>query len=183
MKKRVLFQLSGSIACYKACIVLSRLVQEGFEARVACTPGALRFVGAPTLEGLSGHAVFADAFEAGRAMDHIELARWADLAVLCPASASALNRLSAGIADDAIGALFLAWELRSKPYLVAPAMNAAMWDHPATRESVAKLGGWGVGVIAPDSGRLACGELGEGRLAEPGRIFEEIALAARGPRA
>ncbi|MGL1148016.1 flavoprotein, partial [Vibrio parahaemolyticus] len=77
------------------------------------------FVGKATLEGLSGHPVFVDAYEPGRQMDHIRLAQWADLAIVCPASAGTLNRLAAGLADDAVGTLFLAWDMK-KPYLVAP---------------------------------------------------------------
>ena len=92
--KRVLFQLSGSIAAYKACSLISRLVQEGREVQVACTQGALQFVGSATLEGLTGRPVFSDVYERGRMMDHIHLAKWADVAILCPASADAINRLS-----------------------------------------------------------------------------------------
>ena len=92
-----------------------------------------------TLEGLTGRTPFTDLHEAGRTMDHIRLARWADVAVLCPATASSMNRLAAGLADDAIGALFLAWELAKKPYLIAPAMNATMWEHPATRAARERL--------------------------------------------
>src|SRR5688572_26965557 len=128
----VLFLLSGSIACYKACAVISRLTQAGVTVQTVATPSALRFVGAATLEGLSGRPVFTDIFETGRALDHIELARAADLAIVCPATANTINRLSAGLADDPIGTLFLAWEMKQKPWLLAPAMNGRMWEHPAT---------------------------------------------------
>src|SRR3954467_7982038 len=107
----VLFLLSGSIACYQACTVISRLTQSGVTVQTVATPAALRFVGAATLEGLSGRPVFADLWEPGRALDHIELARAADLALICPTTANTVNRLAAGLADDPIGALFLAWEL------------------------------------------------------------------------
>src|SRR5580658_2245109 len=96
----VLFCLSGSIACYKACTVISRLAQAGVTVQVAATPSALRFVGAATLEGLSGRAVFSDLWEPGRALDHIELARAADLALVCPATAHTVNRLAAGLGED-----------------------------------------------------------------------------------
>src|ERR1700679_3372876 len=129
-KPRLLFLLSGSIACYKACFAISRLAQAGIEIRTVATPAALRFVGGPTLEGLTGHPVFSDLWQEGRAMDHIQLARWADLALVCPATANTINRLAAGLADDAPGALFLAWELRKKPWWIAPAMNHAMLAHP-----------------------------------------------------
>ncbi|MEO7598720.1 MAG: flavoprotein, partial [Opitutus sp.] len=100
----VLFLLSGSIACYKACTAISRLAQAGVTVQTVATPAALRFVGAPTLEGLSGRPVFSDVFEPGRALDHINLARAADLAIVCPATANTVNRLAAGLADDPIGA-------------------------------------------------------------------------------
>ena len=107
---RVLFILSGSISCYKACHAISRLAQAGVEVQTVATAGALRFIGPATLEGLTGRPPFTSLWENGRAMDHIELARRADLALLCPASANTLNRLAAGLADDPAGALFLAWE-------------------------------------------------------------------------
>jgi phosphopantothenoylcysteine decarboxylase/phosphopantothenate--cysteine ligase len=176
----VLFLLSGSIACYKACTVVSRLTQAGVTVQTVATPAALRFVGTATLEGLSGRPVFTDVFESGRALDHIELARAADLALVCPATANTLNRLGAGLADDPIGALFLAWELKKKPWWVAPAMNAAMWEHPATVASIARLRGWGVRVLDPAEGPHACGEAGPGRLVEPEAIVAEV-LAALPP--
>jgi phosphopantothenoylcysteine decarboxylase len=179
---RILFNLSGSIACYKSCIVISRLVQEGFEVQVACTPDALAFVGEATLEGLTGRAVFKDVAERGRMMDHIQLARWADLAVLAPATANTINALAAGLASNAVCALFLAYELGRKPYLVAPAMNHAMLSHPATRASLVRLENWGVRIIPPDEGRQACGESGAGRLADPERIFGDIESALRSTR-
>ena len=172
--KNVLFCLSGSIACYKACTVISRLAQAGVTVQVAATPSALRFVGEATLEGLSGRAVFSDLWEPGRALDHIELARAADLALVCPATASTVNRLAAGLGEDAIGTLFLAWELGEKPWWLAPAMNGRMWSHPATRASLARLREWGVRVLEPDEGAHACGEEGPGRLAEPEAIAAAV---------
>ncbi len=176
---RLLFQLTGSIACYKACELISRLVQRGVAVQAVASAGALRFVGDATLEGLTGRPAFTDAFEPGRMMDHIRLARWADAALLCPASADALNRLAGGIASDAIGALFLAWEIAAKPYLIAPAMNATMWQHPATRASCERLAGFGARLLPVAAGRLACGEAGEGRLFELPAIEAEV-LAALG---
>ena len=177
----VLFQLTGSIACYKACELISRLVQRGIAVQTAATAGALRFVGAATLEGLTGRAPFTDAFEPGRMMDHIRLARWADVALLCPASADALNRLAAGIGGDAVGTLFQAWELGRKPYLAAPAMNASMWSHPAARASRERLAAFGVRVLPVGSGHLACGEEGEGRLTGIDVIEGELLAALARP--
>lgn len=178
-RAKVLFFLTGSIACYKACHAISRLVQAGVSVQTVATPAALRFVGPATLEGLTGKRVLSDMWEEGRAMDHINCAREADLAIVCPATANTLNRLAAGLADDLTGALFLAWEHKSKPWFVAPAMNTFMWNHPATQASVETLTGWGVRVIEPAEGLLACGENGAGRLAEPDLITAELLKALR----
>ncbi len=171
---RVLFALSGSISCYKACHAISRLVQAKVEVQTVVTAGALRFIGAATLEGLTGRAPFVDLWTPGRAMEHIDVARWADLAVLAPASANTLNRLSAGLADDPLGALFLAWELKRKPWWVAPAMNSAMLEHPSTQASLARLAGMGVRVLPSEDGTLACGEIGPGRLLDPDTLVRHI---------
>jgi len=173
-RANVLFLLSGSIAAYKACTVISRLAQAGVTVQTAATPAALRFIGAATLEGLSGRPVFSNLWEEGRALDHIELAREADLALLCPATANTINRLAVGLADDPVGALFLAWELKQKPWWIAPAMNHCMWEHPATTNSLAKLREWGVRVLDPVDGPHACGENGAGRLMEPEAIAAEV---------
>jgi phosphopantothenoylcysteine decarboxylase/phosphopantothenate--cysteine ligase len=176
---KLLFLLTGSIACFKACELVSRLAKRGVAVQTVASAGALRFVGAATLEGLTGRVPFTDLYEPGRTMDHIRLARWADAALLCPATANTLNRLAAGLADDAIGALFLAWELERKPWLVAPAMNASMWDHPATRAAREKLARYGARLLPVGDGRLACGEQGEGRLLEVDEL-EKHAMAALG---
>ncbi|MFV0309948.1 MAG: bifunctional phosphopantothenoylcysteine decarboxylase/phosphopantothenate--cysteine ligase CoaBC [Desertimonas sp.] len=170
---RVLFQLSGSIAAYKACHVVSRLVQDGCEVQTVATPAALRFVGEATLEGLTGRPVATEVFERGRQMDHIHLIRRADLVVLCPATAGTINRLASGIADDLVSTLFLAHDF-DKPYVLVPAMNVAMWRHPATQRGLAQLREWGVDVLEPGAGSLACGEVGEGRLLEPEVILDEV---------
>ena len=169
----VLFQLSGSIAAYKACHVVSRLVQSGCGVQTAATRAALEFVGPATLEGLTGRPVATDTFTSGSMMDHIHLVRRADLVVLCPATANTINRLAAGIAEDLIGTMFLAFDFRV-PYVVVPAMNAAMYEHPATKVALDRLRGWGVEFIEPSSGSLACGEIGAGRLAEPDDIVADL---------
>jgi phosphopantothenoylcysteine synthetase/decarboxylase len=169
----VLVKLSGSIACYKTCHVVSRLAQAGHEVRCAMSPAARQFVGEATLEGLSGNRVAVETFEPGAWMEHIELPRWADLTLLCPATANRLNKMAAGIADDLLGNLYLTHDF-VKPYLIAPAMNTRMWTHPATRVSVARLGELGLEFIDPDTGMLACREVGDGRLAEPDVIVATV---------
>ena len=176
----ILFVLSGSIACYKACDAISQLVQRGHRVRTVATEAALRFVGAATLEGLTREKVATDLFASGAALDHIELTRWADVVIVCPATANMLNRMAAGLGEDLAGALLLAHDWR-KPLLVAPAMNPAMWSHPATVASAAKLREWGARFVAVGAGRTACGEIGEGRLAEPDDIVAAVETALARP--
>lgn len=176
----ILVIFTGSIAAYKGCEVVSRLVQQGHAVRCVATKSALQFIGPATLEGLTGAAVLSDAFTPGAALEHIQLTRWADAVLVCPATANTLNRFAAGLADDLPGALFLAHD-RAKSWIVAPAMNPAMWSHPATVAAVAKLRGWGVRFVEVGDGRTACGESGEGRLAEPDAILQEVARALARP--
>lgn len=172
-KGKILFQLTGSIACYKACALVSRLVQAGYDLEVVASTSALKFVGEATLEGLVSKPVHTDTFARGEAMEHIHLAKWADLVLLCPATANTINKLSAGIGDDLISTLFLAHDF-SKPYLIAPAMNTRMYRHPATAQSLERLRQWGVEILETGSGSLACGDVGEGRLMEPEQLFVAI---------
>jgi phosphopantothenoylcysteine decarboxylase/phosphopantothenate--cysteine ligase len=172
----VLVVLTGSIAAYKAGEVISQLVQRGHRVRAVATTAALNFVGRATLEGLTGQPVGTDMFAPGAALEHIQLTRWADLVVVCPATAHTINRCAAGLADDLPGALFLAHD-RTKPWLMAPAMNPAMWAHPATVAAVGRLREWGVGFVPVGRGRTACGEEGEGRLADPAAVVAAVEAA------
>ncbi len=176
----IAFVLTGSVAGFKACDAISRLVQQGHRVKAVATESALRFVGTATLEGLTGSRVLTDLFEPGAALEHIQLSRWADAVVVCPATANTINRFAAGLADNLAGAIYLAHD-RSKPFLMAPAMNPEMWSHPATREAVARLGGWGVRFIPVGEGRTACGEVGEGRMAEPPEIVAAIEASLARP--
>jgi phosphopantothenoylcysteine decarboxylase/phosphopantothenate--cysteine ligase len=176
----ILFIFTGSIACYKACEAVSRLVQHGHRVRTVATEAALKFIGLATLEGLTGVPVLSDTFAPGAALEHINLTRWADLVIICPATANTLNHLAAGLADDLPGALFLAQD-RRKPWIAAPAMNPAMWSHPATVAAVEKLQSWGMRFVPVAEGRTACGEAGEGRLAEPGLIVATVEAALARP--
>lgn len=172
MKRRILFKLSGSIAAYKACAVISRLAQSDFEVQTVCTPSTLEFIGQATLSGLTGKPVLTNTFEPARAMDHIHLAKWAELTILCPATANQINKMAAGIGDDIVSTLFLAHDFK-KPYWIVPAMNEKMWSHPATQASVAKILTWGVKVVDPTVGHQACGDFGAGRMVEP-EILESL---------
>jgi len=170
---KVLLQVTGSIAAFKAAALASLLVDSGSEVRCIMTAGARRFIGETTFEGLTGTPVLGDVFERGRAHDHLHLVDWADLLLLYPASANHVARLRAGLADDLIGCLFLANNFR-KPTWIAPAMNSNMLAHPATAEALATLEGWGCRILPTGEGRLACGEIGYGRLLEPERVVELI---------
>ncbi len=170
---KILFKISGSIAAYKSAYLISKLVQNGFEVRVVVTESALKFIGKATLEGLSGSMVYSDSFADRQMMSHINLVRWADLTILCPASANTINKFANGIADNLLTSLFLAHDW-TKPYLIAPAMNTLMYQHPATQSSLKKLEEWGVKILPTVEGYLACGDIGKGKLLEPDEIFEYI---------
>jgi phosphopantothenoylcysteine decarboxylase / phosphopantothenate---cysteine ligase len=179
---KILFKLTGSIACYKACNLVSKWVQEGHEVQVVASQAALKFVGASTFEGLTGKPVFHDLYEPGKQMAHINLVKWADITVLCPATANTINKLAQGIGDDLLGSLFLAHDFK-KPYFIAPAMNTAMYRHPATQAAMKTLESWGVKILPTGEGRLACGDVGEGKLLEPELIAETIEHALARPGA
>ncbi len=158
--------MSGSIAAAKASGVISALVKQGHAVKVVTSRSLPNFVGTATLEGLSGQPVYHDAFTAGEVMQHIHLSRWADCLLLCPASANAINKIAHGIADDMLSTVWMAGQGLGKPMWVVPAMNRLMWQHPATQRSVQLLQSWGVQFMPVGRGELACGEHGEGRMAE-----------------
>lgn len=170
-KSKVLFIMTGSIACYKACHVVSRLVQNGCEVQVVATPSALKFVGNATLEGLTGKPVVSDMYATGNVMDHIHLMRWADAVLVAPATANFINKAAQGIGDDLVQTLFLAYDF-SKPFLIAPAMNTSMYKHPVTQKSLETLRSMGLQILDTASGILACGEEGWGKLLEPDLILK-----------
>ncbi len=175
--RKILLMMSGSIACAKASALISAWVKQGHDVRVACTRSVSEFLGHATIEGFSGHPVLGDSFTTGQVMDHIHLARWADLIVAAPATSNLINKLAAGIADDVVTSLWQAGYGQEKPMYIVPAMNTHMWNYPATRDSVQRLESWGIQVLPTAEGDLACGEHGAGRMLEP----EEI-LARVGPR-
>ena len=171
---RILLLVTGGIAAYKACFLARLFIQAGFSVTVAMTDAATRFVTPMTFQVLTGHPVATDLWGEGQsvALDHIEYARWADLAVVAPATANNLAKLTAGIADDMVTTQLLAFP---GPVLVAPAMNDNMWAHAATQANVALLKQRGVHFVEPADGWLACGTVSKGRMAEP----EDILAATR----
>jgi len=161
--KSIVLGVTGSIAAYKAADLVSRLVKRGHEVRVVMTRDAAEFITPLTLQVLSRHPVTADLYDEKQSWHpgHIELADGADLLVVAPATANAIARFAHGLADDALGAIYLATRA---PVLIAPAMNGKMWEHAATRANVALLRERGVTFIGPEEGLLACGYEGIGRL-------------------
>lgn len=170
----VAVHVSGSVAAFKACEVITALRMRGCDVRVAMTPGAARFITAVTLQSLSGRPVLADVWDEGdgrHGMGHIELGDWADVHVAVAASASLLARLAHGLADDAVTTTLLATRA---PLIVAPAMETSMWQHPATRANVEILRARAVQFVGPVRGRLASGAEGEGRMADVADIVAAV---------
>ena len=173
--QNILLKVCGSIAAYKAAILCSKLVQKKYHVKVVCSENALKFIGSATFEGLCGEPPLKDIFETGRAMDHINLDRWADLTLVYPATANTINKLATGIGEDPLSTLFLAHDFTT-PYLIAPAMNDKMLSHPVTQNSLTQLKNMGVIVLPTQQGALACGEYGYGRVLEPEQILKFLEL-------
>lgn len=171
--RHIVVGISGGIAAYKSVELVRRLRQAGALVRVVMTQGACQFITPLTLQAVSGQRVYTALLdvEAEAAMGHIELARWADVLLIAPASANVLARLAHGLADDLLTTLCLATQA---PIFVAPAMNQHMWAHAATRANSACLQARGVVFLGPDEGELACGERGVGRMLEPERLFDAL---------
>ena len=172
----VVVGITGCIAAYKACELVRELQKREVDVWAVMTANATRFVTPLTLETLTHHPVFTDQFVLGEGSDirHISLADSADLLLIAPATANTIGKLAQGIADDALSTLYTA---TTAPVLIAPAMNVNMLRHPAVLENLALLRSRGAGILEPGSGYLACGWLGEGRLADTPEIVE-AAMAA-----
>lgn len=175
--QRILLGVCGGIAAYKAAELVRRLRERGADVQVVMTANATRFVGEATFQALSGRPVRSTLWDAQAeaAMGHIELARWADAIVVAPASASTLARLAHGLADDLLSTLALA---STAPLWLAPAMNQAMWAHPATQANIGTLRQRGARILGPGVGDQACGDVGAGRMLEPLEIVAALEQAA-----
>jgi phosphopantothenoylcysteine decarboxylase / phosphopantothenate---cysteine ligase len=177
---KVVLGISGGIAAYKGPDLVRRLQDAGASVRVILTPNAARFVSPLSLAAVSGAAVTIDQWgdpERG-GVDHIELARWADLLLIAPATANMIAKLATGIADDALSTYAVA---HRGAVAVAPAMNTFMLAHPTVQENLARLRARGVEVIAPDAGLLACGDEGAGRMPDPPLLVERLMALHRPP--
>ena len=174
--RKIVLGVAGGIAAYKTPELVRRLRERGAEVQVVMTRSAEEFVTETTLQAVSGLPVRSNLWDkdAEAAMGHIELARWADLVLIAPATAEIMSRLASGAAPDLLTTLCLATEA---PVVIAPAMNHVMWSHPALQANRQMLEERGVRILGPDSGDQACGETGEGRMLEP----DAIAIAVTGP--
>ncbi|MFD1705831.1 bifunctional phosphopantothenoylcysteine decarboxylase/phosphopantothenate--cysteine ligase CoaBC [Siminovitchia sediminis] len=172
-KKKVLLCVTGGIAVYKAADLTSKLVQSGYQVKVIMSESATRFITPLTFQALSRNEVYTDTFIENNpeVIAHIELADWADLILVAPATANIIGKLAHGIADDMITTTLLA---AAAPVWIAPAMNVHMYDHPIVKSNIEALHQTGYSFIEPNEGYLACGYVGKGRLEEPEKILEHI---------
>ena len=171
----IVLAITGGIAAYKSAIFARLLIKAGFEVRVIMTTGAQAFITPLTLQALTGNEVHISLLDekAEAGMGHIELAKWADLIIIAPASANTLARLAMGMADDLLTTVCLA---TAAPVIIAPAMNQQMWAHPAVNLNVQTLRDMNYQIIQPANGEQACGDVGAGRLPEPEQLLAEVLL-------
>lgn len=173
--KRIIVGVTGGIAAYKTCTLVSRLAQAGAHVTVAMTPSATKFVTPLTFQALSGRPVYTSAWEHIESHDpqHVSLARAADLAIVAPCSMDCMARLATGLTDDVVTLILSAIDRAKTPVLLAPSMNEAMWNQPSTQRNAATLAADGFTLAGPGTGWQACRTVGAGRMCEP----EELLLA------
>jgi phosphopantothenoylcysteine decarboxylase / phosphopantothenate---cysteine ligase len=173
--KTIVLGLSGGVACYKAAELCRALVREGASVQVVMTEAATHFIGAVTMQALSGQTVYTDQWDprVDNNMAHIDLTRGADAVLVAPCSADFIRKLAHGACDDLLSTLCLA-RPRHVPLLVAPAMNVEMWENPATQRNVRQLRADGICLFGPAAGEQACGETGLGRMLEPQDLLAEL---------
>ena len=176
--KNVLIGVTGSIASYKACELIRHFQKKGAQVKAVATPSALEFIGKLTFKALTGEEVLSDWRDGKTGLEHIFWARWPDVFVIAPASANTIAKLRIGLTDNFLTSLALAYD---KPIVIAPAMNTKMYQNPATKENISVLKERGHLFVKPAQGELACGEEGEGKLADIEDI-ETVALYAVSPK-
>ena len=171
--KNILLGITGGIAAYKSASFARLLIKNGYDVRVIMTASAQAFITPLTLQALTGNPVHIDLLDesAELGMGHIELAKWADLLIIAPATANTIAKLAMGIADDLLTTVCLA---TTAPILLAPAMNQQMWQHPSVKLNLQTLTDYDYEIIQPASGEQACGDIGEGRLPEPEQLLEYV---------
>ncbi len=172
----IIVGVTGGIAAYKSCMLVSRLAQAGADVTVLMTEAATRFVGPITLQALSGNHVYTSPWEHVDSQDpqHVSLARGARAIVIAPCSMNCIAKLALGLTDDVVTLACSAADRSTTPTLLAPAMNASMWAQPSTQRNMATCKSDGFRVIGPDEGWQACRTSGAGRMSEPDAIFEAL---------
>ncbi|MGH2735080.1 MAG: bifunctional phosphopantothenoylcysteine decarboxylase/phosphopantothenate--cysteine ligase CoaBC [Actinomycetota bacterium] len=170
--RRIVLCVGGGIAAYKVVGLARALTRAGADVRTVMTRAAQHFVGKQTFAGVTGNPVATELFAFGPDAPHVELARGADVAVVAPATGNALAKMAVGLADDIFSATLLTVQC---PIVVAPAMHAEMWSHPATREHLATLEERGAVIVGPEAGELMSGDVGMGRMSEPDAIMRAVA--------
>lgn len=179
--KTVLLGVTGGIAAYKSASLASKLVKAGAEVRVIMTENATNFINPITFESLTGHKCVVDTFDRNFEfkVEHVALAQKADVIIIAPATANVMAKLAYGLADDMLTTTVLA---SKAPKIIAPAMNTGMYENPATQHNIEVLKGYGMEVITPASGYLACGDVGAGKMPEPEDLYEHILRTCAYPK-
>jgi phosphopantothenoylcysteine decarboxylase/phosphopantothenoylcysteine decarboxylase/phosphopantothenate--cysteine ligase len=172
--KNILLGVTGSIAAYKGAELARALTKKGHSVQVVMSAAARQFVTPLTFQTLTKHKVYCDMFEEFACEDvrHISLAKAADLVLVAPATANIIGKIAAGVADDMLTTVLMA--VRGKPIIICPAMNTAMYEHPATRRNIETLKSWGYTFVEPKESALACGDTGKGALAGLERILQAV---------
>jgi len=173
LNKKILLIICGGISAYKSLELIRSLKKKGAQIKTILTKSAKQFVTPLSVSSLSQEKVYDDLFslENETEMDHISLSRWSDLILVAPITANTISKLSSGSTDDLASTVILASD---KNIFLAPAMNVRMWEHPSTKENIAKLKNYGFNLIGPEIGDMACGEFGEGKMTEPEQIIKKI---------
>lgn len=170
-QRRIVVAVTGGVAAFKAAYLIRRLVEQGAEVRTVMTEAATEFIGRQTLAALTGHEPVVSLFDASQVSPHTELASWAEIIVVAPATTATIGRLANGIPEDAVSATVVAAQC---PVVIVPAMHSEMWEHPATQRNIDRLAGDGVTIVGPTQGALASGDSGPGRMVEPEEIVAAV---------
>ena len=175
LEKKILLIICGGISAYKSLELIRLFKKQGAKIKTILTKGAKEFVTPLSVTSLSQEKIYDDLFKPENEieMDHISLSRWADLILVAPATANTISKLSNGSSDDLASTVILA---SNKDIFLTPAMNARMWEHPSSKENLAKLKSYGYRIIGPEIGDMACGEFGEGKMTEPKDILQEVKI-------
>ncbi len=173
LEKKILLIICGGISAYKSLEVIRSLKKRGAKVKTILTKSAKEFVTPLSVSSLSQEKVYDELFNAKSEaeMDHISLSRWSDVILVAPTTANTISKLSTGLSDDLASTVILASD---KDIFLAPAMNVRMWEHPSTKENLKKLKSFGYKIIGPETGDMACGEFGEGKMTEPDEIINKI---------